>query len=464
MSLLTGIILATTPSPGGSPSAVLSPAATSTSGTAVQPLYLVLIGLAVLLVLLILGARLGSRRKNDKDVEERIAPAPGVPRTDLDPAPDGPREIYSAQPTPFRSSTATPGPIAPPPAPARVPSTPAQFSAPTPAPAAPPVAPAPPPALPPIAAVPEAAHEPFAAPRPSPPLSPMSPWTSPSPAPLPGLAPSSPAVGPPLEPPPPPIVPEAPKTEPLPPVEAAPAPEPEVPAESPSESPATAADVDAAFTAPAAAAAAETPEAPEPAATPEDLPPALEAPFSAASAAPSAPEEEAQAVREPVAVAETPVVEAAAAGALAGAAAGAAAPDTPLPAGDREGPPLILIIEDDERIAKFYNILFSAKGYRVENAHDGVEGVDMATAMLPSLILLDVMMPKMNGLMVLQTLRANPETEATPVVVLSNYMEPPLIQRALQLGAIEYVVKSQARPEQLVNALPLWLEGKPALH
>ena len=88
----------------------------------------------------------------------------------------------------------------------------------------------------------------------------------------------------------------------------------------------------------------------------------------------------------------------------------------------------------------------------------------MATALLPQLILLDVMMPKMNGLMVLQTLRANPETEATPVVVLSNYMEPPLIQRALQLGAIEYVVKSQARPEQLVNALPLWLEGKPALH
>jgi CheY-like chemotaxis protein len=131
-----------------------------------------------------------------------------------------------------------------------------------------------------------------------------------------------------------------------------------------------------------------------------------------------------------------------------------------------EGPPpqLILLIEDDERIAKFYTILFQAKGFAVENARDGVEGVDMATSLKPALILLDVMMPKMNGLMVLQTLRANPETEKTPVVVLSNYMEPPLIQRALQLGAIEYVVKSQARPEQLVNALPNWLKGEPALH
>jgi len=145
------------------------------------------------------------------------------------------------------------------------------------------------------------------------------------------------------------------------------------------------------------------------------------------------------------------------------AAAVPAAP-APTPVGGAAAGQLILLIEDDERIAKFYSILFEAKGYLVRNARDGVEGVDLATTLKPDLILLDVMMPKMNGLMVLQTLRANPETEHTPVVVLSNYMEPPLIQRALQLGAIEYVVKSQARPEQLVNAVPSWLIGEPALH
>lgn len=146
------------------------------------------------------------------------------------------------------------------------------------------------------------------------------------------------------------------------------------------------------------------------------------------------------------------------------AAAAVPAAPAPTPAGGAVGGQLILLIEDDERIAKFYTILFEAKGYLVRNARDGIEGVDLATALKPALILLDVMMPKMNGLMVLQTLRANPETEHTPVVVLSNYMEPPLIQRALQLGAIEYVVKSQARPEQLVNAVPSWLIGEPALH
>jgi CheY-like chemotaxis protein len=146
------------------------------------------------------------------------------------------------------------------------------------------------------------------------------------------------------------------------------------------------------------------------------------------------------------------------------ATSGPAVSPAPIPSVGGGEAPLILLIEDDERIAKFYTILFQAKGFRVENARDGVEGVDMAQALKPALILLDVMMPKMNGLMVLQTLRANPDTEKTPVVVLSNYMEPPLIQRALQLGAIEYVVKSQARPEQLVLALPYWLKGEPALH
>ena len=124
----------------------------------------------------------------------------------------------------------------------------------------------------------------------------------------------------------------------------------------------------------------------------------------------------------------------------------------------------VLVVDDDQRNVRLMESILRASGYAVVKAFDGEEALRLVDSEKPDLVLLDVMMPKMNGLMVLQTLRANPDTEATPVVVLSNYMEPPLIQRALQLGAIEYVVKSQARPEQLVNALPLWLKGMPALH
>jgi CheY-like chemotaxis protein len=216
----------------------------------------------------------------------------------------------------------------------------------------------------------------------------------------------------------------------------------------------------------------EAPSEMAPAATPEEVTApveAIEEPVAAAE--PPVAETEAAPAEEAVAeTAATPAAEAPEAAAMpeepapAEAAAAASAVAGPSGAPEAEKPPVILLIEDDERIAKFYTILFQAKGFTVENARDGLEGVDKAAELRPALILLDVMMPKMNGLMVLQTLRANPDTETTPVVVLSNYMEPPLIQRALQLGAIEYVVKSQARPEQLVNALPLWLEGKPALH
>ncbi len=122
----------------------------------------------------------------------------------------------------------------------------------------------------------------------------------------------------------------------------------------------------------------------------------------------------------------------------------------------------LLLIEDDEKVAKYYAMIFESRGYRVSVANDGVAGVDMATRLHPGLILLDVMMPRQNGMMVLQTLRATPATEDTPIVILSNFTEPTLIQRALQLGAVEYVVKTQVQAEALANAVPKWLHHERA--
>jgi CheY-like chemotaxis protein len=122
----------------------------------------------------------------------------------------------------------------------------------------------------------------------------------------------------------------------------------------------------------------------------------------------------------------------------------------------------ILLIEDDEKVAQYYTMLFEARGYRVSIANDGVAGVDLATRLRPGLILLDVMMPRQNGMMVLQTLRATPVTEETPIVILSNFTEPTLIQRALQLGAVEYVVKTQVKAEALANAVPKWMQREKA--
>ena len=432
-----------TPSRVASPSPVASPsAAAATAGSAVnsQPLLLLLAGLVVLVAVLIVVGRVARRRKgNDAEAHASTGPAPAVD----DEVPPATREIYSPQPS---GAFAVPPPAPPLPAPPPA----AQTQEPgvdlaTPAPAA----------YPPPNRFEPPGTEPARQSQAAYPAAPLAPWVGPPPADsAPPFTPVPPAIPPtPVQETPPPFLPSpGPALTPDPPV--APAP-PSLPPIAP----------------PAPAPPAPEPPAPAPGATGRRAAPTSAvrrgSPGAGAVGPTARPRARAR-PPEPVVAEAAPVVAPAAPPAetppapVAEAAGGAVA--VPDEAAGEAKPQLILLIEDDERIAKFYTILFQAKGFAVENARDGVEGVDMANALKPALILLDVMMPKMNGLMVLQTLRANPETETTPVVVLSNYMEPPLIQRALQLGAIEYVVKSQARPEQLVNALPYWLRGEPALH
>ena len=130
--------------------------------------------------------------------------------------------------------------------------------------------------------------------------------------------------------------------------------------------------------------------------------------------------------------------------------------------GEKPSAGTLVIIEDDQTAASYYSTLFSGNGYHVEVANDGVSGVDLCARVQPQVILLDVMMPRQNGILVLQTLRASDETKNTPVVVMSNFSEPTLIKRALQLGALEYVIKTQVEGPALLNALPRWMNREKA--
>jgi CheY-like chemotaxis protein len=123
---------------------------------------------------------------------------------------------------------------------------------------------------------------------------------------------------------------------------------------------------------------------------------------------------------------------------------------------------VLVIIEDDQAAAEYYATLFRGNGYQVNVANDGVSGVDLCLKVQPQVILLDVMMPRQNGILVLQTLRASDETRNTPVVVMSNFSEPTLIKRALQLGALEYVIKTQVEGAALLNAVPRWMNREKA--
>ena len=111
--------------------------------------------------------------------------------------------------------------------------------------------------------------------------------------------------------------------------------------------------------------------------------------------------------------------------------------------------PKILIIEDDALLSRMYQTIFASNAYEVELATDGQEGLDKARAVSPTLILLDIMMPKLNGMEVLKQLKADPAVTNIPVVVLTNLAGNSDVQTALELGAVRYIIKSEHKPKQV---------------
>lgn len=109
----------------------------------------------------------------------------------------------------------------------------------------------------------------------------------------------------------------------------------------------------------------------------------------------------------------------------------------------------LLIIEDDSLMLRMYQKIFTFEKYEVDTAKDGVEGLDKARASKPTLILLDVMMPKMNGLEVLEKLKNDEELKKIPVIMLTNLAGQQDAERALSKGAIKYIIKSEHEPKEV---------------
>lgn len=111
----------------------------------------------------------------------------------------------------------------------------------------------------------------------------------------------------------------------------------------------------------------------------------------------------------------------------------------------------ILIVEDDPLISRMYQKVFAFENLQVDVALNGEEGLQKAKASLPTLIMLDIMMPKMNGLQVLEQLKLDPNTHNIPVVMLTNLAGTQDAETALSKGAIKYIIKSEYEPKQVVD-------------
>ena len=118
----------------------------------------------------------------------------------------------------------------------------------------------------------------------------------------------------------------------------------------------------------------------------------------------------------------------------------------------------VLFVEDDPAVAQMYRLKLELDGYVVDVAADGLAAIEKAKAIQPDIIFLDIRLPRLDGLGVLEALRADPSTAGIPVVVLSNWNEKELVERGASLGALDHLIKSQTTPARLARRLPSWLK------
>ncbi len=111
----------------------------------------------------------------------------------------------------------------------------------------------------------------------------------------------------------------------------------------------------------------------------------------------------------------------------------------------------ILLVEDESFWASLYADTFEREGCTVLHAGDGEQGLELAGRHAPDVILLDILMPKMDGFETLRRLKLDPRVAGTPVIMCTNLAEKESIVRCLKGGAADYVIKARAIPSDMVR-------------
>lgn len=113
--------------------------------------------------------------------------------------------------------------------------------------------------------------------------------------------------------------------------------------------------------------------------------------------------------------------------------------------------PTIMVIEDDAMLSLMFERLFSASGMNVETAFNGEDAINKSKVIAPpTIILLDLMMPRVDGFKVIETFKQDPIWKNIPIIVFSNLGDIPDQERAIKMGAEEYMIKSQFSPKEVV--------------
>lgn len=113
--------------------------------------------------------------------------------------------------------------------------------------------------------------------------------------------------------------------------------------------------------------------------------------------------------------------------------------------------PKVLLVEDDEMLHGMYTQKFKNQGYEVVSAYNGADGLKLAETEHPDVILLDVIMPKMDGFVALKKIRKGNTTAKIPVILLTNLGQEEDVRKGRELGADDYFIKANHTPQEVVD-------------
>lgn len=113
----------------------------------------------------------------------------------------------------------------------------------------------------------------------------------------------------------------------------------------------------------------------------------------------------------------------------------------------------ILLVEDDSFLLGMYAAKLELDGFKVIMAEDGEKAIRVALKELPAIILLDIILPKLNGFEVLKQLKQEPTTAKIPVILLTNLSQRNEIEQGIKMGAEEYLIKAHFMPSEVVEKI-----------
>ncbi|MBU0596568.1 response regulator [Patescibacteria group bacterium] len=111
----------------------------------------------------------------------------------------------------------------------------------------------------------------------------------------------------------------------------------------------------------------------------------------------------------------------------------------------------VLLVEDDTFLANIYKTKFEMEGFKISVSENGESGLADAKKKMPDVILLDILLPKMDGFTVLENLKKDNTTKSIPVILLTNLGQKDDVEKGLKLGAVDYLIKAHFKPSETVE-------------